>query len=67
MLVTGNGRMILAVEAFLGRREAVIRPLPQGLEQVVGIGGAATLGNGKIALALDLPGLFELAAQRGRT
>ena len=66
LVVTGNGKMILAVDALLGRGDAVVRPLPQGLEFVRGISGAATLDNGKIALVLDVPELFKLAAKPGQ-
>ncbi len=67
----GNGRIPIVVSDFndknigivvdklLGKREIVIKALSQNYQEVRGISGATILGNGKIALILDVPTLIE--------
>ncbi|MBP2665228.1 MAG: CheA signal transduction histidine kinase [Firmicutes bacterium] len=63
MVVTGNSKIIIAVDTLLGKRSVAVQPLPQGLEFIRGISGAAMLGGEKIALVLDFHELFKLATK----
>jgi len=45
----------IAVEELLGRQEIVITPLGPFLKEVKGFSGATILGNGQVALILDVP------------
>jgi len=54
---SASGPKGLEVDAVLGRREIVVRPLPAPLEAVSLYAGAACLPDGTIALLLDLAAL----------
>jgi two-component system chemotaxis sensor kinase CheA len=49
----------LVVDDLLGQQEIVIKPLGRYLVNTPGFAGAATLGDGKIILILDVVGLIE--------
>ena len=53
--------MGLVVTALIGEQELVIKSLGSVLGDAPGISGAAILGDGRVALILDVPGLFRLA------
>jgi two-component system chemotaxis sensor kinase CheA len=55
-------RGALAVDAIVGRRELVVKPLGSPLEQLREYSGAALLDDGRIALILDVANLAHLAA-----
>ncbi len=62
----GNGtQYALLVDELLGKQQAVIKSLGQGIGEVPGISGAAILGNGHVGLILDVGGIQRLAQQRG--
>ena len=46
------------VDALLGQQEVVIKTLTDPLKRMKGIAGATILGNGKVALILDIPSLI---------
>ncbi len=50
----------LAVDAFSERTEALVRGLGRHAARWRGISGATELGDGTVALMLDLPHLLEL-------
>jgi two-component system chemotaxis sensor kinase CheA len=56
----------LAVDALLGESQTVIKPLGRMLQGVRGISGSAILGDGRVALILDVPGLLREALGRRR-
>jgi two-component system chemotaxis sensor kinase CheA len=56
---SGSHKMGLAVDRLLGRREIVIKPLSEIFKTNKAIGGATVLGDGKVALILDIRSLFE--------
>ena len=65
MVVEGDGRRIgLYVDALLGQQQVVIKSLESNYGRIDGIGGATILGEGSVALILDVPGLIRLAATR---
>ncbi|MHB8780816.1 MAG: chemotaxis protein CheA [Candidatus Geothermincolia bacterium] len=59
----GQRTIALGCQALLGRQEIVIRPLDQFLRGIRGFSGATILGDGSVALILDVAGL---QASRGR-
>jgi two-component system, chemotaxis family, sensor kinase CheA len=53
----------LVVDALMGEFQTVIKPLGALFGNVPGIGGSTILGNGDVALILDVPMLVRHAAQ----
>ncbi len=53
---TSSGNLILAVDAFVGRDDVVIKPL-QGVKPR-GIAGATLSGDGSVVLVLDMEALL---------
>ncbi|MDW7651004.1 MAG: chemotaxis protein CheA [Bacillota bacterium] len=49
----------LVVDVLLGQQEIVIKSLSRVVEGIRGVAGATVLGNGKVALILDVTGLFH--------
>ena len=54
-------RCCLLVDELLGQQQVVIKNLGEGLGKVKGVSGGAIMGDGRISLILDIPGLIELA------
>lgn len=54
-------RLGLLVDRLLGERQTVIKPLPRHLRNVPEVGGATILGDGRIALILDVRALIDRA------
>jgi len=59
----GEGRAGLAVDAVHGRSQTVIKPLGRLFRAVRGISGSAILGDGRVALILDVPALMREAVR----
>ena len=49
----------LTIDAVLGQNQVVVKPLGQNINTTNGVAGAAIMGDGKIALVLDLDGLVR--------
>jgi two-component system, chemotaxis family, sensor kinase CheA len=65
MVVEGEGRRVgLFVDALLGQQQVVIKSMESNYGPVEGVGGATILGEGAVALILDIPGLIRMAAGR---
>jgi two-component system, chemotaxis family, sensor kinase CheA len=62
VLVVGeNGsRYCLLVDEILGRQEVVIKSLGGSMRNLVGVSGGAILGDGKVALIIDVKGVVNL-------
>lgn len=54
-----TSRAGLAVNELYGSTQTVIKPLPAIFKNVPGVSGSAILGNGRVALILDIPALFR--------
>lgn len=54
-----TSRAGLAVNELYGATQTVIKPLPAIFKDVSGVSGSAILGNGRVALILDIPALFR--------
>lgn len=49
----------LFVDELIGKQEIVVKPIPDYIKRVHGISGCTQLGDGRIALILDIVGLLE--------
>jgi chemosensory pili system protein ChpA (sensor histidine kinase/response regulator) len=67
LLRTGNLRVALQVDGLIGRREIVVKSLGPQLSSVKGLLGATILGDGRVALILDITALVRKAASQMRT
>jgi two-component system chemotaxis sensor kinase CheA len=66
VVVEGEGRKCgLFVDDLLGQQQVVIKSLEANYRKVEGISGATILGDGSVALIIDIPGLMRLAKQSG--
>jgi two-component system chemotaxis sensor kinase CheA len=54
----GERKLALVVDALVGQQDVVVKSLGDYLGQVPGIGGATILGDGRVALILDVPTLL---------
>jgi len=62
----GLQRAGLVVDALLGELQTVIKPLGKMFRAVDCVTGSSILGNGEVALILDVPALVRRAAARNR-
>jgi len=54
-------RCCLLVDDLLAQQQVVIKSLGEALGAVSGVSGGAIMGDGKVSLILDIPGLVKLA------
>jgi two-component system, chemotaxis family, sensor kinase CheA len=54
------------VDALLGEFHTVIKPLGKLFRNVDCLSGSSILGNGEVALILDVPSLVQQATARGK-
>jgi len=54
-------RVGLVVDRLFGESQTVIKPLGRVLGELPGVSGSAILGNGRVALILDVEGLLREA------
>jgi two-component system chemotaxis sensor kinase CheA len=65
MVVEGEGRRVgLFVDDLLGQQQVVIKSLETNFRRVDGVSGATILGDGSVALILDVAGLIRVASQQ---
>ena len=62
---TQGGPRGLFIDELLGQQQVVIKSLEANYRRVDGISGATILGDGSVALILDIPDLIRLASQQG--
>ncbi|MEJ0100941.1 MAG: chemotaxis protein CheA [Pseudomonadota bacterium] len=61
MVVEGDGRRAgLFIDDLLGQQQVVIKSLETNYTRIEGVGGATILGEGAVALILDIPGLLRM-------
>jgi two-component system chemotaxis sensor kinase CheA len=64
IVAEGEGHnFCLMVDELIGKQEAVIKSLGDTFKNIVGIAGGAILGDGRVALILDLAGLIKERVQ----
>jgi two-component system chemotaxis sensor kinase CheA len=59
-----GGRAGLAADELLGEQQTVIKPLGRLFQGIRGVSGSTILGNGRVALILDVPALCVEAIRR---
>ncbi len=65
VVAEGDGRRVgLFVDDLLGQQQVVIKSLEANYGHIDGISGATILGDGSVALILDVPGLIRVASMR---
>ena len=65
VVAEGDGRRVgLFVDDLLGQQQVVIKSLETNYGHIEGISGATILGDGSVALILDVPGLIRVASMR---
>lgn len=61
VVVEGDGQQVgLFIDDLLGQQQVVIKSLETNYRKVLGLSGATILGDGTVALILDVPGLISL-------
>ena len=60
VVTEGHNSYCLLADEIVGRQEVVIKSLGSLFEQLPGISGGAILGDGKIALIIDVKGIISL-------
>ena len=58
-----NGQSVVMVDSILDQRQVVIKSLESNYRPVAGISGATILGDGRVALILDVEGLTNVRGQ----
>ncbi|HTT07902.1 MAG TPA: chemotaxis protein CheA [Gammaproteobacteria bacterium] len=56
----GEQRAALFVDEVLGQQQVVIKSLEANYQQVAGLSGATILGDGTVAMIIDVPGLIHM-------
>jgi len=65
VVAEGEGRRVgLFVDDLLGQQQVVIKSLEANYGHVEGVSGATILGDGSVALILDVPGIIRAASLR---
>jgi len=57
-----NGRAGIVVDQLFGSSQVVMKPMGRFLRQVPGVAGSSILGNGRVALILDVQEIIRRAA-----
>lgn len=67
VVVEGDGKRVgLFVDDLLNQQQVVIKSLETNFKRVSGVSGATILGDGKVALILDVAGVID-ASRQGRS
>ncbi len=62
VVVENDGEKVaILVDELLAQQQVVIKSLEQNYQRVEGVSGATILGDGTVAMILDIPGLVKLA------
>ncbi len=57
---SGDSRLAIHVEATLGNREIVVKPLASQLSRLPAVSGATILGDGSVVLVIDIQDLIRM-------
>ena len=60
----GGGKLGIVVDELIGQQQVVIKSLRENFDPVPGISGATILGNGRVALILDIEQMAHLSERR---
>ncbi len=61
-----RGRVALLVDELMGQQQVVIKSLETNFQKLEGVNGATILGDGRVALILDVPGLLAISRSATR-
>ena len=62
VVVEADGQKVgLMVDDLLAQQQVVIKSLNDNYQQVEGVSGATILGDGSVAMILDVPGIISMA------
>jgi len=62
VVVEADGQKVgLMVDHLLAQQQVVIKSLKDNYQQIDGISGATILGDGSVAMILDIPGMIQMA------
>lgn len=61
VLESNDSRCCLLVDEIIGQQQVVIKSLGQGIDSIRGVSGGAILGDGRVALIIDVGGLIDEA------
>lgn len=64
VLESATTRSCLMVDEIIGQQQVVIKSLGQGVKSIRGVSGGAILGDGRVALILDVDGLVREATSK---
>jgi two-component system chemotaxis sensor kinase CheA len=68
VVVEGDGKKGgLLVDELLGQQQVVIKSLETNFRRVEGLSGATILGDGTVALIVDVAGIVRLSTGGGET
>ncbi len=68
VVVEADGQKVgLMVDDLLAQQQVVIKSLNDNYQQVEGISGATILGDGSVAMILDIPGIINIAQNSSRS
>lgn len=59
-----DGHVALLIDELIGQRQVVLKSLEANYHRVEGVSGATILGDGRVALILDVPNLLNLACSQ---
>jgi two-component system chemotaxis sensor kinase CheA len=67
VVVESDGQKVgLMVDDLLAQQQVVIKSLKDNYQQVDGISGATILGDGSVAMILDIPGMISMALKQAQ-
>ena len=67
VVVEADGQKVgLMVDDLLAQQQVVIKSLKENYQQVSGISGATILGDGSVAMILDIPGMITMALKQAQ-
>ncbi|MFD2166501.1 chemotaxis protein CheA [Thalassotalea euphylliae] len=67
VVVESDGQKVgLMVDDLLAQQQVVIKSLKDNYQEVGGISGATILGDGSVAMILDIPGIIDMALTSAR-
>lgn len=67
VVVEADGQKVgLMVDDLLAQQQVVVKSLKDNYQQVDGISGATILGDGSVAMILDIPGMIAMAMKKSQ-
>jgi len=63
IVTDGQSKVAMIIDKLLNEQDILVKPLPEYLSAISGMGGATIMGDGKVALVLNPVELVQLAAR----